>query len=48
MKKLHEELQQVVESKEAVVAKLNLSIQALQSKNEYLKVDTVQLGDKFK
>lgn len=48
MKKLHEELKQVVESKDAVVAKLNTSIQALQAKNEYLKVETVQLSDKFK
>lgn len=48
MKKLQEELKQVVESKDAVVAKFNSSIQALQANNEYLKLEAVQLTDKFK
>lgn len=48
MRKLHDELQQVVESKDAVVAKLNCSIQALQANSEFLKLDTVQLTDEIK
>lgn len=48
MRRLHEELQQAVESKDTVVAKLNSSIQALQANNEYLKLDAAQLTDKFR
>lgn len=48
VRRLHEELKQAVESKDAVVAKLNSSIQALQANNEYLKLDAAQLTDKFK
>lgn len=45
---MHDELKQMVESKDAVVAKLNSSIQALQANNEYLKLETVKLTEKFK
>lgn len=37
-----------MESKDAVVAKLNASIQALQGNNEFLRVDVVQMTEKFK
>lgn len=45
---MQDELKLTVESKDAVVAKLNSSIQALQANNEYLKLEAVQLTDKFK
>lgn len=48
LKKLHDELKLISESKDAVVAKLNSSIQAIQANNEYLKKETVQMTEKWK
>ncbi|XP_037027979.1 spindle assembly abnormal protein 6 homolog isoform X2 [Bradysia coprophila] len=47
LKKMHEESKMKMESKDAVVAKLNASIQALQANNEFMRVETVQMTERF-